>query len=91
MDRPELYFISGSPPAWRVTLALWAKGIPYTARRLHTDNGGNRTVDYLALNPRGQVPTLVHSGTALTESVAILAYLDAAWPERPVFGSTPLD
>ena len=86
--RPELYFISGSPPAWRVMLALWAKGVDYAPQRLHTESQDNRTPEYLALNPRGQVPTLVHDGVVVTESVAILAYVERAWRGRPIFGQT---
>ena len=86
---PELFWISGSPPAWRVMLALHLKGIAYTSRRLFTETRDNREPDYLALNARGQVPTLVYGDLVVTESVAILAFLDRAWLERPLFGTTP--
>lgn len=89
MTIPELYWISGSPPAWRVMLGLVLKGVPFTSRRLEHDRAENRTPSYLALNPKGQVPTLVHGETVLRESIAILAWLDRAFPERPLFGATP--
>lgn len=85
---PELYWISGSPPSWRVMLGLMLKGIPFVSRRLDHGAGENRTDAYLAINPKGQVPTLVHGTLNLRESIAILAYLDRAWPERPLFGET---
>lgn len=88
---PDLYWISGSPPSWRVMLALTLKDIPYRSCRLDTVRQENRTPTYLRLNPTGQVPTLVHGAITVRESIAILAYLDRAWPERPIFGSTPAE
>lgn len=84
--RPKLYFISGSPPSWRVMLALTAKRIDFEAVRLTTDNQGNRTPEYLQINPRGQVPTLMIENQAIRESIAILAMLERLWPETPLFG-----
>lgn len=89
MTVPELYWISGSPPAWRVMLWLVLKGIPFLSHRLDHGRKENRTAAYLALNPRGQVPTLVHGQTVVRESIAILAWLDRAFPERPLFGESP--
>lgn len=89
MTIPELYWISGSPPAWRVMLGLVLKGVPFTSRRLDHGRGENRTQAYLSLNPKGQVPTLVLGDTVIRESIAILAWLDRAFPERPLFGATP--
>jgi glutathione S-transferase len=81
----EFHFGSGSPFAWTVWLALEHKGIPYTPRRRMFDGGELQTPEFLALNPRGQVPVIVHDGFVLFESSAIVEYLDAAWPERPLF------
>ena len=72
-------------------LALALKGVDFRSRRLDHGAGENRTPAYLALNPTGQVPTLVHGdpamgGVVIRESIAILAWLDRAFPERPVFG-----
>lgn len=91
MTMPELYWISGSPPAWRVILGLVLKGIPFKSHRLDHDRGENRTPAYLALNSKGQVPTLVHGQTVVRESIAILAWLDRAFPDQPLFGATPED
>lgn len=87
-SRPVLYWISGSPPSWRAMLALTLKGVGFNAIRLDPARGENRTDAYLALNPTGQVPTLVHGAITIRESIAILAYLDRAWPESPIFGAT---
>lgn len=88
-DPVVLYWISGSPPAWRVMLALTLKGIAFEGKRLDVGAGDNRTSQYLALNPLGQVPTLQHGRLVIRESLAILAYLDRAFPERMLFGDTP--
>lgn len=83
------YYGSGSPPAWRVWLALEHKRIPYEAVRLSFDNQENRTPGFLKLNPRGKVPVIVHDGWALAESGAILEYLEEVWPEIPLLPGRP--
>jgi glutathione S-transferase len=78
------YYGSGSPPAWRVWLALEHKGIAYDAVRLHFDRGEHKSPEFLKVNPRGKVPAIIHDGFALAESGAILEYLEEAWPDRPL-------
>jgi glutathione S-transferase len=87
----ELYLISGSPFAWRVLLALEVKGLPYQTRVLEYSKGEHRSPAYLALNPRGRVPTLRDGDTVVRESLAIIAYLDRKYPEPPLFGATPVE
>ena len=86
--QPDLYWISGSPPAWRVMLGFTLKGVSFTSRRLDHNAGENRSSDYLALNPKGQVPTVVAGNLVIRESIAILAWLDRAFPDRPIWGET---
>jgi len=81
----DFYFGSGSPPAWRVQLTLEHKGLPYTPKLLSFGKGDTRTPEYLAINPRGKVPAIVDDGFALYESTAIMEYLDAKYPEKPVY------
>ena len=88
-SKPTLYWISGSPPAWRVMLGLMIKGISYESVRLDHGKGENKTPEYLAINPRGQVPSLVQDGTIIRESIAILAYLDRAYEGPMLFGDRP--
>ena len=90
MER-ELYFISGSPPCWSVMLALEVKGLPYTPRRLDNARREQKSPEYLAINPRGQVPTLVEDNVTVCETLAILSYLEAATPAPPLFGSSPIE
>ena len=78
------YYGSGSPPAWRVWLALEHKGIAYDGVRLHFDRDEHKSAEFVKVNPRGKVPAIVHDGFALAESGAILEYLEEAWPERPL-------
>jgi glutathione S-transferase len=84
----ELYWFSGSPFAWRVMLALEVKGLRYQSHLLEMSKGEHKTAEYLALNPRGMVPTLRDGAVVVRESVAMLAYLDRRYPEEPLFGRT---
>lgn len=86
---PELFWLSGSPYAWRVLLALELKRLDYVSRRL--EFADLKTPAHLALNPRGKVPVLRDGDYVLYESVAILAYLDRKYPEPALFGGTPED
>ncbi len=85
----ELYFISGSPPCWSVMLALGVKDLDYTPRRLSNSAGDQKSPEYLAINPRGHVPVLLDGDTVVTETPAVLSYLDAAYPTPALFGETP--
>jgi glutathione S-transferase len=84
-----LYWGSGSMPSRRVQLALALKGLPYEHKLLSFSAGDARTPEFKKLNPRGKVPTIVADDFVLSESLAILAWLDAKFPEPPLFGRTP--
>ena len=87
----DLYFISGSPPCWTAMLAMAVKGLAYTPRRLDNAKREQKSPEFLAVNPRGQVPVLVEGGNTVCETLAVLAYLDAAHPAPPLFGSSPAE
>jgi glutathione S-transferase len=78
------YYGSGSPFAWKVWLALEHKKLPYELRRLRFDTGELKTPEFLAINPRAQVPALVDGDLSLFESGAIVEYLEDAYPEQPL-------
>lgn len=80
----RFYHGSGSPYSWRVWLALEHKGIPYEQKVLSFDAGDLKKPDYLAINPRGKVPSIVDDGVSLYESAAILEYLDERYDEPPL-------
>ncbi|MBM3950115.1 MAG: glutathione S-transferase family protein [Rhodospirillales bacterium] len=82
----EVYWGSGSPPAWRVLLTLEAKKIPYVSRLLQFAKEEHKAPGFLALNPRGKVPTIKDGDYVLAESIAIMAYLDRKYPDPPLFG-----
>jgi len=70
-------------------LALAVKGLEYFPRRLSNTAGDQKSPEYLAINPRGHVPVLVDGDTVVTETLAVLSYIDAAYPAPPLFGETP--
>ena len=78
----------GSPYSWRVWLALEHLGIPYELKVLSFSEKDQLKPEFVAINPRHQVPTIVHDGFALWESLAILEYLDEIVPARRLYPGT---
>jgi glutathione S-transferase len=66
-------------------IALEEVGIPYETQPLNLAEGDQRKPEYLKLNPRGRVPTLVIDGETLTENVGILAYLGGGYPKARIW------
>jgi glutathione S-transferase len=85
----EVFWGSGSGPAWRVLLALAVKNVPYESHLLSFSKGEHKTPEMLALTPRGKIPVLKDGAYVLCESLAILTYLDRKYPEPPLFGRAP--
>lgn len=77
------YYGSGSPPAWRVWLALEYKQLNYEFRLMSFDAGDLKRPEFLALNPRGRVPTILDGDFALYEANAIVEYLEEQYPATP--------
>jgi glutathione S-transferase len=84
----EVIWGSGSPFAWRVLLTLEVKGLSYESRLIQFSRGDHRSPEHLALSPRGKVPVLRDGDYVLSESLAIMAYLDRKHPEPPIFGTS---
>lgn len=75
-------FSSATTTHW----ALEELGIPYEKVKLDLDKGEQRKPEFLALNPNGKVPVLVHDGAPVFESIAILVYLGETFGvERGLF------
>lgn len=86
----KLYQSNGSPNSRRVRIYLVEKGISMTL--VPVDLGAKEQFSdaYRAINPRAVVPTLVLAdGTAIGEVPAILRYLEEAYPDPPLLGTTP--
>ena len=77
------FYGSGSPPAWRVWLALEFKGLAYDLHLLSFDAGDTRKADFLKVNPRGRVPAIIDGDFALYEANAIVEYLEEQYPATP--------
>ena len=69
-----------SSAAYRVRIALNLKGVAYERHDMSLIDGEQRTAENLARNPQGFVPTLEIDGHTITQSLAIIDYLDATLP-----------
>jgi glutathione S-transferase len=65
-------------------------GVNFEPHMVKLHKGEQRTADYLALNPRGQVPVLVDEGEVITQIVAILLHLDAKVPHAHILPASGL-
>lgn len=82
-----LYDMDKAPNARRVRWFLAEKGITVETRQIDLPSGENLKPDYLAINPRGLVPTLVlEDGTVIDESVSICRYFEEVQPEPNLLG-----
>ena len=83
------YFRSSA--SYRVRIALNLKGLSADQLSYHLRKGEQRDPVYLAINPQGLVPTLLDDqGAILTQSLAIIEWLDETHPEPPLLPKEPL-
>ena len=80
-----------SSAAWRVRTALALKGLPWEAAPHDLRTNEQTAPDYVARNPQGLVPALEVEGAVLTQSLAIIEYLDERFPEPPLLPADPLE
>jgi maleylacetoacetate isomerase len=73
-----------SSAAYRVRIALNLKGIDYETRQVDLRQDEQKSAEYRALNPQGLVPMLEIDGHRLTQSLAIINYLDIRYPNSPL-------
>src|SRR5256885_5327624 len=76
----KLYFAPGAC-SFASHIALEEVGLPYETQKLNLAEGDQRKPEYLKLNPRGRVPTLVVDGHILTENVGIMTYVAGGHPK----------
>jgi maleylacetoacetate isomerase len=86
----KLYNYYRSSASFRVRIALNLKGLPYDYVPVHLTKGGGQQFApaFLALNPDALIPVLDDGGQVLTQSLAIIEYLDETHPEPPLLPGT---
>jgi len=89
----QLFDYPRSSAAYRVRIALALKGVEARTQEVHLvrDGGEQNTPAYKKLNPQGLVPSLSLGDAVLTQSLAIIEYLDERYPDPPLMPSSPLD
>jgi len=87
----KLYTYFRSSAAYRVRIAMNLKGIAYEPEFIHLAKGKHNDAAYGAVNPAKLVPALIDNGNLLTQSLAIMEYLDETHPTVPLLPTAPLD
>jgi maleylacetoacetate isomerase len=89
-----LYSYFRSSASYRVRIALNLKGLAYETAAIHLqrEGGENRKPAYRAINPQMRVPALkLDNGEVITQSLAIIEYLDEIHPEPPLLPRAPIE
>jgi maleylacetoacetate isomerase len=87
----KLYGFFRSSAAFRVRIALNLKKLDYETVPIHLRRNDQSRPEYLGVNPQGLVPTLEDGGQRLTQSLAIIEYLEEIYPDPPLLPRTPED
>jgi maleylacetoacetate isomerase/maleylpyruvate isomerase len=86
----RLYTYFRSSAAFRVRIALNLKGLAYEPAFVHLARGEHHMPEYAGRYPQGLLPTLVVDGHALSQSLAIMEYLEETHPQPPLLPRDPL-
>ena len=88
----QLYTYFRSSASYRVRIALHLKGLPFESVPIHLlrDGGGQHSAAYQQINPAELVPALVDDGRALSQSLAIMEYLEETHPAPALLPSDAL-
>ncbi len=89
--RPILYDYAKSSAAYRVRIGLNLKRVDYDSRQVNLLESEQKGDAFRALNPQGLVPMLEVDGRWLTQSLAILVFLDQTYPEPRLMPADPFD
>ena len=90
----KLYTYFRSSAAYRARIALNIKGLAYETVPIHLikDGGAQHSKQFRAVNPQGRVPALeLDNGEILTQSLAIIEYLDEVHPKPPLLPADPVE
>jgi len=89
----KLYTFFRSSASFRVRIALNLKRLKYQQAPIHLRRGGGEQLSaaYKAINPQALVPTLEDGGKILTQSLAIIEYLEERYPQPPLLPRDPAD
>jgi glutathione S-transferase len=87
----ELYHAGLTQASVKVRTTLKEKGLAYKSHYLRLPEGEHLSPEFLAINPDGQVPALVHDGEIITETTVINEYLDDAFPDPPLKPTSPIE
>jgi maleylacetoacetate isomerase len=89
----KLYNYFRSSASFRVRIALNLKGLPYEYAAVHLTKGGGQQFapEFRAINPDALIPVLDDEGQRLTQSLAIIEYLEETHPEPPLLPTAPLE
>ncbi|MDX1571047.1 MAG: maleylacetoacetate isomerase [Xanthomonadales bacterium] len=80
----KLYTYWRSSGAYRVRIALNLKNLSYESIPINLVEAEHQTEDFLLRNPQGMVPVLTDGGRTFRQSMAIVEYLEEAYPEPPI-------
>lgn len=83
----KLYSYCGSSCAWRVRIALNLKGLDYEYKPVNLLKGEQLSPEFLKINPIGFVPSLEDGDILISDSFAIILYLEEKYPEHPLLPS----
>ncbi|MGP1396960.1 MAG: maleylacetoacetate isomerase [Inquilinaceae bacterium] len=86
----KLFTYFRSSAAYRVRIALALKGLGYDPVAVHLRRRDQRAPDYMDLHPLGLVPTLIDGADVLTQSMAIVEYLEERYPDPPLLPAGPV-
>jgi len=87
----DLYHHGSSACAAKVRFALAEKRLPWASHYVDILRGEQFNADFLALNPKGVVPVLVHDGDVIVESTVICEYVEEVFPTNPIYPRDPLE